>query len=169
MRHQIATVAVVFLMTFTGRSGWGQVQYTVNNLGTFPGGNYSAASGVNNSGQELDKRGIRHLSCRAVSRAAVVTTTPSCTVTGRWLISVRFLGDTGSTAYGINDSGQIVGMSTNGTDHTFLYSNGTMTGLGTLGGSWSQANSINDSGQVVVKFHHQQRKRVRLSFTATGR
>ena len=34
-------------------------------------------------------------------------------------------------------------------DHTFLWSNGTMTDLGTLGGDNSQGVAINDSGQVV--------------------
>jgi probable HAF family extracellular repeat protein len=62
-------------------------------------------------------------------------------------------GDTYSRAYGINSSGQVVGMShdANGaTTHAFLYENGQMRDLGTLpGGASSAALSISDSGQVV--------------------
>ncbi|PWU15914.1 MAG: HAF repeat-containing protein [Verrucomicrobia bacterium] len=56
-----------------------------------------------------------------------------------------------SEAYGINNSGQVVGyaFTTSGNKHAFLYSAGAMTDLGTLGGSSSQANGINNSGQVV--------------------
>ena len=46
----------------------------------------------------------------------------------------------------INDVGQVVGISAN---HAFLWANGTMTDLGTLGGDYSLANAINDRGQVV--------------------
>ena len=60
------------------------------------------------------------------------------------------LGGTSSYAYGINDSGQIVGSisTTSGTSAT-LWSNGTITDLGALGGgSYSTAIGINASGQI---------------------
>jgi probable HAF family extracellular repeat protein len=62
------------------------------------------------------------------------------------------------TAYGINDSGQIVGSSYDGSDlHAFIYTNGTMTDLNTLvapgqmGGFLylAQASAINNSGSIV--------------------
>ena len=60
------------------------------------------------------------------------------------------LGGFGSNAYDINDNGQVVGNAfTASASQAFLYSNGTMTDLGTLGGSNSNAFGINDDGQVV--------------------
>lgn len=53
----------------------------------------------------------------------------------------------------INNSGQIVGTSyVAGNPHydAFLYSNGTLTDLGTFGGGYSSAAGINDSGQIIV-------------------
>ena len=60
-------------------------------------------------------------------------------------------GGQGSEALGINSAGQIVGfaVTSSGTDHAFLYSNGVMTDLGTLGGAYSQATAINNNGQIV--------------------
>ena len=63
--------------------------------------------------------------------------------------SLTDLGQGGATA--INDSGQVVGWYQS-TNHAFLYSNGTMSDIGTLGGDCSDfscANGINASGQVV--------------------
>ena len=61
-------------------------------------------------------------------------------------------GDSSSNALGINASGEVVGSCYNlntGYLHAFLYSNGTMTDLRTLGGTSSEASGINASGEVV--------------------
>jgi probable HAF family extracellular repeat protein len=72
---------------------------------------------------------------------------PTYTVT-----DIGTFGGSSSRAYGINDSGQVVGMavgSGNLFSHAFLYSNGITTDLGTLGGTYSIAYGINNSGQIV--------------------
>jgi probable HAF family extracellular repeat protein len=65
------------------------------------------------------------------------------------------LGGPNSVAYGINDNGQVVGHAdgSDGQEHAFLYSGGTMQDLGLLGGlgtnGFGDARSINNEGQVV--------------------
>ena len=63
------------------------------------------------------------------------------------------LGGAYSAAYGINDAGQVVGLSytAGGSGHAFITGpNGMgMRDLGTLGGTYSEAYGINDAGQVV--------------------
>lgn len=68
------------------------------------------------------------------------------------IIDLGTLGGTESVAFGVNDSGEVVGYSflaTSGVMHAFLYSGGTMIDLGTLGGMRSGATDINNSGDVV--------------------
>jgi probable HAF family extracellular repeat protein len=55
-----------------------------------------------------------------------------------------------SCAYAINDTGQVAGCAVMGANwHAFVYSESTMTDLGTLGGASSVATGLNDNGQVV--------------------
>jgi probable HAF family extracellular repeat protein len=63
-------------------------------------------------------------------------------------------GYTQSQGRAINNSGQVVGWCTYWTgsayvDRAFLYSDGAMIDLGTLGGTQSRAYAINDSGQII--------------------
>ena len=64
------------------------------------------------------------------------------------------LGGPSSTAYGINDAGQVVGFAyiSSNSARAFLYDRSAtpkMQDLGTLGGNTAEAHDINDAGQVV--------------------
>lgn len=73
-------------------------------------------------------------------------------VVGVTLSDLGTLGGDGSTAYAINDSGEIAGsayLAGNSAGHAFLYSGAGLTDLGTLGGMSSVAFGINRTGQAV--------------------
>lgn len=62
------------------------------------------------------------------------------------------LGGTFGVAVDINDAGQAIGAATDATEttlHAFRYDHGTMTDLGTLGGSRSYPYAISENGKVV--------------------
>jgi probable HAF family extracellular repeat protein len=60
-------------------------------------------------------------------------------------------GSTFSGAFGINDSGQLVGLSYNGSgpDYATEWSGGSVINLNPPGSTFSGAFGINDAGQVV--------------------
>jgi probable HAF family extracellular repeat protein len=113
---------------------------TMMDLGTLDGGgpffSTSGATGINASGQ-------------VVGYSTYTSSTPAA---HGFLYSGGAMTDLGTfMPSGINDSGLLVGSSTNtsGVSHAFLYSGGAMTDLGTLGGTNSYASGINASGQVI--------------------
>jgi probable HAF family extracellular repeat protein len=68
------------------------------------------------------------------------------------LTNLGTLGGEGSTAFSINNRGQIVGVSLTADEkvaHAFLWQDGITTDLGTLGGAFSSAEAINDRGQIT--------------------
>lgn len=69
---------------------------------------------------------------------------------GAYAGSLGTLGGTYSVATGLNDAGQVIGYSAtaSGVDHPFLYTNGSMIDLGTLGVSGT-LNDINNAGVIV--------------------
>ena len=109
------------------------VQYTVIDLGTL-GGSYSYATQINASGQVVG------------FAEAAIGQFPFLYSGGKM---INLGGGGGSIAFGINDSGLVVGFF--GPFHAFLYSGGNMQDLGTLYGDtgFSSAEGINATNQIV--------------------
>jgi len=104
---------------------------TFIDLGTL-GGNESGARAINNAGDIVGS-----------SRNATDTQEDH-----PFLYSNGVMTDLGlrGTAYGINSAGQISGITDNS---AFLYSGGSVTNPGSLGGSHSEAAGINSAGQIA--------------------
>jgi len=83
---------------------------------------------------------------------SILTATFAATSFSYTVTDLGTLGGSSSQAYGINDTGQVVGKAdtTNGFSHAFLWVQGTMNDLGTVDGySYSSAYKINNVGQVI--------------------
>ena len=113
----------------------------MTDLGTlFPGHTYSEALAINNRGQIVGHSGAT----RSSPREAFLYEHGVMSAIGT-------LGGNSSTAWAINERGQVVGWSRtlSGETHAFLYEDGGMRDLGTLGGSYSLAFGINNRGEIV--------------------
>lgn len=114
--------------------------YVVNDLGTL-GGN-STATGINNQGQVVGY--YVHVSSGFIhpflySKGKMVDLNSLLPTNSTWLLDMTVV---------INNSGQIAGNGATGSG-AFLYSGGTFTDLGSLGGGASVVGGMNNQGQIV--------------------
>ncbi|MFZ6769911.1 hypothetical protein ACO0LM_22890 [Undibacterium sp. Di26W] len=139
--------------------------YGINNSGQVVGytilANYDERAFVatTNGMVNLGTLGGRFGRAVAINASGVITGVSSsasnqnqCFVSyGSGMNSIGSLSTTGGCVpSAINDAGQIVGSSYNGTaTHAFLYDGYQFHDLGTLGGKTSYANGVNQLGQVV--------------------
>lgn len=109
-------------------------------LGVLPGGDWSAAYGINTSGTVVGYG----TAGSGIFRAFVWTPQNGMQELGT-------LGGANSYATAVNNSGEVVGHASlaNQYQHAFLAVGAMMTDLGTLGGGNSYAYGINDSGSIV--------------------
>ncbi len=146
----ITSLMVVFLSA-TPRTIHAQtpaLQITITDLGTLPGHQSSRATAINDLGQVIGES----------------TTADGVSHTFIWqngiMTDVGTLDGKSSIPYDINDQRQIVGESmtncrvnVDGVEvcdhHAFVWQDGVMTDLGTLGGRVSVARAINEQGRVV--------------------
>jgi probable HAF family extracellular repeat protein len=107
----------------------------IRDIGTLPGGDYSVAYAVNDSGNVV---GISN----AATSMHAFQWTPASGLKDLGTLP----GTNASQAFAINNSGQIAGSSG---AHAVIWGSQGIQDLGTLGGPTSEAHSINNSGQVV--------------------
>ena len=99
---------------------------------------------------------VRFFATDWAGNVSPVTTEQFTLITGASLyrfqpINVPGAGTT--LAYGINDSGQVVGLSGDGVVHGFLYSSGVYTTIDFPAASATRLNGINDDGQMVGDYN----------------
>jgi probable HAF family extracellular repeat protein len=139
-------------MTDLGFEGVGT---DINDAGQVVGYSYSDGGFIwsNNSVRYIS--GFTPMAINEKTQLAGYISTPSGPHAALWENNVvkdlGTLGGTRSVAYGINDLGQVVGMSVNaaGKDRAFIWDGTSMINLGTLGGTASTAYAINRAGRIV--------------------
>ena len=149
----MTTRNVLFLTLLAAITAQGDILYTVTNLGTLsmPGNTFGYS--INSAGQVT---GLAHYFTGQTTGSAFLYSNGVLTDLG------HLPGTNYTVGYGINNLGQIAGYSTwvstrqppdpspTGTyNRAFLFSNGVMTDIGTLGGDYCFGFGINDSGQIT--------------------
>jgi probable HAF family extracellular repeat protein len=120
---------------------------TITDLGMPPWDDSALASGINERGQIIGAGGGEFSAPHAILW-------DNGTIIDLGILDTWFFDDGRldfSAAYGINERGQIVGVSTTSTGvHAVLWEDGTITDLGTLpGDDYSEAFGINERGQIT--------------------
>jgi chitinase len=112
--------------------------YTVTDLGTASGDNYSVGRGINATSQVAGSLG------RGANSYVGFYTSASWENLGT-------LGGNSGIANGVNSSGQVAGYSTSSDEgyHAFISENESLVNIGDLGGGSAVAYGLNDSGEVV--------------------
>ena len=109
----------------------------MRDLGTLPGATTSLAWAINNRGQITGLSGYTLGGTNEIHAYLWERGT---------MTDLGTMGSGFSVGYGINDRGQIVGVSRTA---AFVWENGVMTALSTLGGAFARAQDVNNRGQIV--------------------
>jgi len=92
------------------------------------------------------------MNCRKTSFSRVEALEPRRLFSGYSVTDIGTLGGSFALAIGINDAGQVTGLSSTAGDteiHAFIWQNGKMLDAGSLGGGFSEAALINNQGQAA--------------------
>ena len=149
----VAFVSTVVLLSWAAIRPASAQSLTMTAIGPLTGGTQSVAYGISSTGAVVGSSTITGGATHAFLWTPSAPNSTSGSIKDLGLLP----GGTFSIAYGVNSAGQVVGEAdtTNMADptslatHAFLYSGGSMTDLGTLGGRNSAAYAINDSSQIV--------------------
>jgi probable HAF family extracellular repeat protein len=112
-----------------------QKQGGIRDMGTLPGGDYSSAFAINDSGVVV-----------GTSNTSTSSHAFSWTLAQGLHDLGTLPGSNASSAFSINNQGQIAGSSGG---HAALWTSGNIQDLGTLGGATSEAHGVNNLGAVV--------------------